>query len=285
MSSPAPLRPGPARAALFERAARLRPLPALSGTAYARGHARFEQLSDQRGQIVGWLRRLVAPRATAPVRVLSIGAGDGTVDAEVARTLAAGGSPVRYDAVEPHPASAAAWLERVRTVHGVRADVQVAPLERAQLAGHYDLVVAVHSLYYVGPLAPALRRAAGLLAPGGQLVVLHAPREPLNALADVLTAVPQPWSEQVAEALAEAGADVEPSRLSARLDLTDADDEVLDFTVQCALPAQLREPLRAALAEIRLPGPGLVVPHPIDAFVVMANGSRPASSLRFHDIG
>jgi hypothetical protein len=38
--------------------------------------------------------------------------------------------------------------------------------------------------------------------------------------------------------------------------------------VQCVLPPALRPFVREALQAVRLPGPGLVVPHPLDTFVV-----------------
>ena len=43
---------------------------------------------------------------------------------------------------------------------------------------------------------------------------------------------------------------------------------VLDFAVQAVLPDRLRGPLLAQLQALALPGPGLVVDHPADGWVV-----------------
>ncbi len=252
--------------ALRALVAPLRPLPALTPAAYAEGHDLFEARSDQRDLLVAWLRARLAARAGAPLRVLSVGCGDGTVDARVS----AGADVARYDGVEPFAGSAAQWRTRMA---GVPGQVQQCRFEDAVLTGPYDVVLAVHCLYYVPDVAAALQRMHGLLAPGGELLVLHAPRAELNALVEVLapeTGGHAQWfSDVVTGALRRSGLAYEESRLHARLDLTDADDRVLDFTVQAVLPPQVRAPVLAHLAAVRLPdAEGLCVPHPLDAFVV-----------------
>lgn len=257
----------------------LLPLPGLTGAGYARGHDLFEARSDQRALITGWLVDRVAHRAHAATRVLSVGAGDGSVDVAVAAALAAHGCPVRYDAVEPHAASARLWRDRM-TLPGVRAEVQRTTYAAAALRPAYDVVLFVHSLYYVRDLRAAVGRARGLLAPGGEVIALLAPREELNALVTALAPErdghPQWFSDQLAAVLGgtgSQGAGEVLGRLPARLDLTPTDDperdaRVLDFAVQAVLPAALRGPVRDYLASVRLPGPGLVVAHPVDALVV-----------------
>lgn len=277
---PAPQPPDPL-AALRGAAAPLLPLPPLSPAVYACAHRLFEARSDQRALLSAWLAGRVAARAGGPTRVLSIGAGDGAVDAVVARVLTASGCPVRYQAVEPHPGSAQRWAAAMRAVPGVRARVQQATFEGAALPdeGGFDVVLFVHSLYYVPDLAGALARAHALLAPGGELVVLHAPREGLNELVTLLappsSGHPQWFAEQVAAALTALGLPAVRSRLSARLDLTEGADpeqdvQVLDFTVQAVLPPELRPLVLQQMAQGRLPGSGLVVPHPVETFVVPA---------------
>ena len=249
------------------------PLPGLSPEAYAEGHALFEARSDQRALLVEWLWARLRPRAGQPVRVLSVGCGDGSVDGVLAERLAAGGAPVRYDGVEPFAGSAARWRARLAAVEGVSSGVQQCVFADAVTAGAYDVVVFVHSLYYVPDVGAALRAARALLAPGGELLVLHAPRAELNALVEVLAPStgghPQWFSDTVTGALRGAGLAAEESRLHARLDLTGADDRVLDFTVQAVLPRALRGPVLEHLRTVRLPDRvGVVVPHPLDAFVV-----------------
>lgn len=253
------------------------PLPALDAESYATGHAAFEARSDQRDMLTAWLRTRLRPREGGPVRVLSVGCGDGSVDVVVAAGLAAAGGAVAYDGVEPFSGSATAWAARLGEVDGALSNVQqVAFADHAAPDEAYDVVVFVHSLYYVPDVEAALRQAVTLLAPGGELIVLHAPRAELNAVVDVLAPStgghPQWFSDRVTGALRALGLPSGSERLHARLDLTGADTDVLDFTVQAFLPPALRGPVREHLAAVALPGPGVVVAHPIDAFTVRLPG-------------
>lgn len=158
---------------------------------------------------------------------------------------------------------------------GVHAGVLMDPFVLARPEGRFDVVLAVHSLYYVDDLGTSLRRACGLLAPGGELVVLHAPREPLNGLVGMLApGHPQAFSAEVEAALRALGRQLDVTRLDSRLDLTATGDQDTDterrlfaFTVQAGLPSALVPLVRSALIELS-PGPGLVLSHPVDAFVL-----------------
>lgn len=268
---------GGALAELRGRAARLSPLPGLSPERYAAGHAAFEQRSTQRAVIRAWLCAHLGRRA-GDLAVLSVGCGDGLLDAEVARALAAGGRDVRYDGVDPHPPSAHAFQDAVGAVPGVRSTGHVSPVQRWSAGAAYDVVLAVHSLYYVPRLAEVTAQLAGQLSPGGELVVLLAASTGLNVLAATLAPEAaghrQAWSGDFAEALTTAGLRGERTTLRGRLRLDDclgADDvgrQILDFLVQAELPATLRRPVLDHLAALRLPGPGLVVDHPVDAWMV-----------------
>ena len=249
------------------------PLVPLDPTEYAIGHALFEARSDQRAHLIDWLVDELATRSSGPTRVLSIGCGDGSVDVEVAAALAARGRDVEYVGVEPHGPSAQAFLARLGAVAGVDAAVLQCSFADAHPAGTFDVVLAVHSLYYVDDLTDALRHASALLASGGELVVLHAPCGPLNELVRVLApGHPQEFSEQVAVALDRLGAP-QVTRIDSCLHLSptgdaDTDRRLLEFTVQARLPRALRPAVRAALVAQALPGPGTVVAHPVDALVL-----------------
>lgn len=250
------------------------PLEPLDPAEYALGHAQFESRSDQRARLTRWLVRHLAVRAAAPTRVLSIGCGDGSVDASVAAELASRGHEVDWVGVEPHAPSGRLFLDRMQSTEGVRATLLTDRFDRAQPGGSHDVALAVHSLYYVDDLAATLRRACSLLAPGGELVVLHAPREPLNALIPLLCrGAHQPFADEVVRTLRDIGRTPLVTRIDCRLDLTatgvaETDRRLLDFTVQARVPADLAPRLRDALAERALPGPGLVLPHPLDAIIV-----------------
>lgn len=257
-----------------------RPPALLDPAEYALGHTLFEARSDQRSRLAAWLVDLLTPRAVTDTRVLSVGCGDGSVDVEVATALASLGHVVDYLGVEPHPSSAQAFLARLTEVAGVHAGVAESSFAQVDTEGTFDVVLAVHSLYYVHDLAATLRRARGLLAPGGVLVVLHAPCEALNRLVRLLApGRRQEFSDQVAAELRGLGESPEVTRIENRLDLTetgdaDTDRRLIDFTVQARLPAAVQRAVRTVLAEQALPGPGLVVEHPVDALVLHAPDHR-----------
>lgn len=257
---------------------------------YARGHALFEARSDQRTRIVSWLGDRLSRRAgDAHLSVLSVGCGDGTVDRALAARACAEAAPEAarsWTGVDPHSpgvASFVAGLEglgqeqlAVRGHVGTFDSLLTGPDER------FDVVVFVHSLYYVPDLDAALGRALDLLAPGGELLVLHAPLGALNELvADLAPPAaggPQPWSDAVAASLARLPAEVAAEDLASTVDLDggDGDDPaLLDFTVQTVLDDAARAAVVERLRRSAEPGPGLRVAHPVTAFVVHPRGDAP----------
>lgn len=229
--------------------------------------------------ITAWLVTFAEalPRTAAPIRVLSIGCGDGSVDVEVARVLA-GRGPVSYRGIEPHAPSAALFAQRLGLLNGVDVAVETVPFD-ALPAGTacYDLVIAVHSLYYVPDLPAALDAAHALLAPGGRLAVVHAPREALNALVGVLApGRRQEFSDAVARAIKSFGWSAVCQRIDATLALGRCGDarwrDLLDFTVQAIIPDALVDAVERALRAAALPNSdgGLAIAHPVDTFVISA---------------
>lgn len=274
----------PQRAVLGElRAARRGevPLPPLEPDAYARGHAAFEGRSDQRSLIGDHLAERMSRRVTGPVAVLSVGCGDGSLDAPLAAALVdvAPPRPVRYVGIDPFAGSTTAFASAMADLgrSSLSAQVHTATFAGAPVEGPFDVVTFVHSMYYVPDIAATLRSAHALLGPGGELVVLSARRGALNLLADAL-APPldghrQWFSEEVAAGFATAGfADVETATLDARLDLDAANDEVLDFTVQARLTPELRPLVRDYLDAVAVPSRSTGsarVPHPVDVYRIV----------------
>ena len=255
-------------------------LPDLAPDAYARGHAAFESRSDQRALIGDHLAARMARRDAGPVAVLSVGCGDGTLDAPLAAALAdvVPARPVRYVGIDPFVGSTTAFATAMADLRrpDLSAEVRTATLADAPVTGLFDVVTFVHSMYYVPEVAPTLSAAHALLAPGGELIVLSAPRGALNMLADVL-APPvddhdQWFSEEIATGFASAGLRLEETvTLDARLDVTDASEEVLDFTVQAQLTPALRPLVREYLDAVSVAHPasgGMRVPHPVDVYRV-----------------
>lgn len=280
IDAPRGVRSVPAAVArLRHHPARRLPLDALHEGDYGHGHALFEARSDQRAKLVDWLLGAVREQwvAGTPLRVLSVGSGDGALDSLVLGALSTDRSldDVRWHCVEPLPTSARACRERLAAC-GVAAEVHEQTFETFTATGSYDVVSFVHCLYYVPDVLAALHKAAGLLAPEGRVLVLHAPQAGLNELGALLAPPvkhPQWWSETTQEAIALSGLAGRQERLTASLDLDDCADPddpvgraVLDFTVQARLPAVLHAPVLDVLRAQAGPDGGLRVPHPLDAW-------------------
>ncbi|MGJ9422309.1 class I SAM-dependent methyltransferase [Aeromicrobium sp. CF3.5] len=255
-------------------------LPDLAPDAYARGHAAFEARSDQRSLIGDHLAARLANRDTGPVAVLSVGCGDGSLDAPLAAALVdvLPARPIRYVGIDPFIGSTTAFATALADLGrpGLSAEVHTTSFADAPVSGLFDVLTFVHSMYYVPEVGSALRAAHALLKPGGELLVLSAPRGALNQLVDVL-APPveghQQWfSEEIAAAFADAGLQTEETvTLDALLDLEAASDEVLDFTVQARLTPALRSLVRDYLDAVSVlhPTSGVPhVPHPVDVYRV-----------------
>lgn len=252
-------------------------LASLEPDFYARDHAAFERLSDQRGLIAEHLADRLATMGDGPISVLSVGCGDGSLDVRLAEglVLAVPGRQVRYVGIEPWSGSAELFTAEMAALGAdeLSVDVHVASFGDARVDETFDVVVFVHSIYYVADVGETLRGALDLVRPGGVLWVLNAPRAALNQLVDVL-APPreghrQWFSADVEKAFAESGIDLEEVvTLDALVDLASASDGVLDFAVQARLTPELRGPVRAYLDAVSVPGlhGGPQVPHPVDVF-------------------
>ncbi|MGJ0121101.1 class I SAM-dependent methyltransferase [Williamsia sp. MIQD14] len=252
-------------------------LPGLEPDSYARDHAAFELLSDQRGLIAEHLAARLAGRGDGPISVLSVGCGDGSLDVRLAAGLvrAVPGRPVRYVGVEPWSGSAAMFTAEMAALEyrELSVEVHVASFDDAVVEETFDVVVFVHSIYYVADVGKTLRAALALLRPGGELWVLNAPRAALNALVDVLAPPledhPQWFSADVDAAFTDTGIVLDVVvTLDALVDLASSSDDVLDFAVQARLTSELREPVRAYLDAVSVPGTDGEprVPHPVDVF-------------------
>ncbi len=275
------------RVALDElrRAARpLLPLPVIDSDTYARAHTAFEERSTQRRQLTRWLLDTLAPRSARKdaMSILSVGAGDGTVDADVAAALTTPDAvrPVTYVGLDPHAASGSAFRERLTRLD--RPSLTVATITASfdeLIPSHlYDVIIFAHSLYYVPDVAVTLALARRMLGPKGEILILQAPQAGLNELAAALAPPSlvghqQWWAETTQRAIESSGLTAEESFIVGALDLQicldDADPlgrSILDFLVQTRLPDALRPPTIAVLRSLAIEPDGLLVDHPLRAW-------------------
>jgi SAM-dependent methyltransferase len=259
----------------------------LSPERYAATHAAYEAASDQRTKLTAWmlaeLPSLVAHVTDRPVAILGVGVGDGSVDRPLAAHLAADERPVDYHGVEPHAPSLATFEARLRGLGRPRLRVTTSRSDFGEFreGGTFDVVHFVHSLYYVRDVGGAIDHAMTRLRPGGSLVALTSPREPLSVLASLLApqVEHQQWfAESVADALAARDLRVTTVTIDGRLDLSamrsDPDglgEQVLDFLIQAHsadLAPWVRSLVDAHLEGLAVPGAPSTVPHPLTAMVV-----------------
>lgn len=266
-------------------------LPHLDEARYQTTHQLFEGLSDQRARIIEELCRRVDPSAPAdrPLRVLGIGCGAGEVDLALAGSLAASSGELVYVGVDPNRAQCEATEEMFADADlpRVRLDVAVETFDDFEAEQRFDVVHFVHSLYYMPDPAAALERARRLLGPGGELVIVQAPREELNELAvrfyDKSYARPTLFAGDVAELLTGWEWDFERDRIDARVDVTALDgdaevgDALRDFIAQIdvrRLPGAVQELIERYLHLVAFEsGDRSYIAHPVDAFFVSASAA------------
>lgn len=250
-------------------------------------HEAFERSSNQQGQILACLRRLAlgVRRPSEPMRVLSVGPGNGMLDLPLLESLAEAGVPTAYVGVDPSSVACQRFKNgwEAQKPRGVSLSVHECEVDDLVDDEGFDLIHAVHSLYYSADPPETIRRLLGRLRPGGRLAIFQAPRGELNALADCFWRADQGdlvwFSERLSSWLAQSEQPFERQRLEGRLEVTkalDLDDPhgrlVLDFILHIA-SGDLSDPVvDLAIGYLRSvsqqDGLGWFAPHPVDAFVV-----------------
>ena len=259
----------------------------LSDARYLETHGIYEGRSDQQRLVIDWFADRVAP--TLPpegsFRVLSIGCGSGILDVSIATRLLKQTNDLHYVGVDPNQIECEAFLQQFTDASLDQARVEVVPatFEDFEAGCSFDLIHFVHSLYYMPDPAAALEKARKLLAPGGRLIVFHAPCEALNDLTvrfwDKEYARPTFFAEDFAEILDAWRWDYERERVDARLEvspLADADSSIglalRDFIVQFdsrRLPFPVQDLVGRYLRLISVEDGGEThIPHPVDVFVI-----------------
>jgi SAM-dependent methyltransferase len=259
--------------------------PRLTEAVYLKTQKIYEAHSDQRVRIAQWIGESLPPveRPDPRVRVLSVGCGDGILDVAVAAALNRPDRVVHYLGVEPSESAGELFLQRLGAMHHVVPDLIGARIEDAGPIGEFDLIVAIHSLYYVDDLPTHLLNLRAALRPGGALVIMNAPLLGLNSLVEAVApqidgATSLAYSGEIGRILDESGIPSRRSRIDATLDISPCRDpgseiglDIMQFLAHADLGARspgFRRSLVDYLDAIAFHPGGAFVPHPVDVFVV-----------------
>ncbi|MEM7409345.1 MAG: class I SAM-dependent methyltransferase [Myxococcota bacterium] len=250
-------------------------------------HALYEGRSDQRQRIIEWFAREITParRRDRPFQMLSVGCGSGLLDLPILQGLSSRSAEVHYVGVNPNRVECAAFerLFRETAPQGVSVELVPATFEAFQTDLVFDHIYFVHSLYYMPDPAAALEKARKSLAPGGRLIVFHAPCEALNDLAELFWkkehSRPTLFAEGFAKLLDRWGWNYQQSRVEGAVEVTpllegdtDAGLALRDFIIQFdgrSLPASVQEQVARYLRLVAFEHQGRnFISHPVDVFSI-----------------
>jgi SAM-dependent methyltransferase len=256
----------------------------LTNSYYAQCLEIFEANSDQRLQLLGWLEaKILAKMSKDANTILSVGCGTGAFDECVLRSARARMKHVTYVGVEPNEISGAEFSQTMGKQVSDQVDVSLLlqKFEDNVFENQFDLILFVHSIYYLEERNGAIDAALRALKPGGELIIIVAPSEDLNTIANLI------WQRQMDQSswfsadvrahFDARGLDYDETRVSANLDAkecfgeaTEVGRNIVDFIVQTRvdkLPTGLRRDISNFLMSIT-DGPSKrpFLPHPVDIF-------------------
>jgi len=259
-------------------------LEELSDTQYHSAHERFEGASNQRALIVEWMQDFVKQiqfSGDRPTRLLSVGCGGGVMDQRITSVFTDYVDALSIVGVDPNPEHTEAFRKQFEK-KSIEVDAHTGMFEDFDDPRPYDVIHFVHCLYYFEHIEPELRKAMTMLAPGGALVILQAPNEALNHLADRVWKKQfnqSAWfSDDVIQVFNHLQVDYNCQRLDAEVEVTEcfeANSEVgfaiLDFIVQ-ANTRNFSQPLQNSVREslrsiCRSDGNRLFCQHPVDVII------------------
>ena len=260
----------------------------LEGQRYATCLQTYETASNQRELILRWFTDHVIPQlSTDRASFLSVGCGAGELDEKI---LAAGKehvSNVSYVGLEPDFRQCERFISRLvfKNDRNTRVEAHNTCFEQFTEKRRFDLVLMVHSIYYMDDPELALENALNLVNESGQLVILIASNDTLNELASSFWGLENaslPWfSEDLSKHLEKLGVAFERKRIEATLDITSCCDpqseqgtRIADFLAQVPtekLPLRLRRMIFSYLeATSHRDGDKRWLPHNVDAYIIQS---------------
>ncbi|MEM1022908.1 MAG: class I SAM-dependent methyltransferase [Myxococcota bacterium] len=254
----------------------------LSDARFLETHVAFETSSSQQGQI----RKYLMTRPPHPGgSIWSVGCGSGILDLPILKAWS--GSGRRFLGLEPNELQCESMRQSLGELE-LDGRMVASTLEDFESEERFDLIWLVHAHYYFQNVPEGLARVARHLQTEGELILVSAPREALNRLADMFWA-PQDerlWFTDALEAHFERrGVEAQTHRIDGRLEVgpcfegTARGDAIRDFVVQAdtldmslGLRGHIDEALRG-MSRIEADG-RITVPHPADVFVLDAENAR-----------
>ena len=256
----------------------------LNNSYYAQCLEIFEANSDQRLGLLGWLEaNIVAKMSQGANAILSVGCGTGAFDECILRYARQRMKQVTYLGIEPNEISAAEFSQTMgkQASNQVGVSVLLQKFEEQVFENKFDLILFVHSIYYLENRNDAIDAALKALKPGGELVIVIAPDEELNKIANLMwqrQMEQKSWfSDDVRAHFDARGLDYSEARVSANLNAkgcfgesTEVGRNIVDFIVQTQtdqLPTGLRNDIFDFLISIAEgQGTTTCLPHPVDIF-------------------
>jgi SAM-dependent methyltransferase len=258
----------------------------LEGERYATCMEAYEAASNQREKIIDWFAEDIVPALSSDhSQVLSIGCGAGDLDTEFLAAGSARVSTLNYVGLEPDAQQCARFVAQMGSEEedGVSVEGHNARFEDFEAERRFDLVLMVHSLYYMKDPKQAFEKACDFVDGDGRLAILIASNDSLNELSSAFWELedrePTWFSEDLSEHLDRIEVPFERKRIEATLDVTDCcepDSElgirISDFLAQVPtgrLPERLRGMIFSYLDETaRLDRGKRWLPHNVDAFTI-----------------
>ncbi|MGI9590986.1 MAG: class I SAM-dependent methyltransferase [Myxococcota bacterium] len=258
----------------------------LEGERYATCLATYEAASDQRQRILAWFAGDVVPGLSSErAAVLSVGCGAGELDRELLAAGAEAVSEVSYVGIEPDTNQCQRFAASMGFAddENVQVEAHNTSFEAFGEDRRFDVVLMVHSLYYMDDPCGAIAKALELVRDGGRLVILIASNDRLNELSSSfwkLTSAGATWfSEDLSDHLSELEVSFERKRIEATLDVTACCEPVsergvriADFLAQVST-GELPQPLRGMIYTYLDEASERVheqrrLPHNVDAFTI-----------------
>ena len=262
--------------------------PGLSDDRFDQAHECFERSSNQQNLILRWLSSFATDfPCDGPLNILSVGCGSGILDLPILQALASKQRQTRYTGIDPNRVACKRFRDGFRKSKQdcVELTVREETVETLSGDGIFDIIHAVHSLYYFQDPAAAIRQLLKRMRRDGRLIILQAPKAELNQLSACFWFHDQEadiwFSDQLEKHLEISGYKFKKSRIDGQIDVTSCFDPnspkgalILDFITQVNCQTLEATSLELLLGYLRaiasVDDRKTLVPHPVDVFEIIA---------------